>query len=63
MMDGIFCYMQIKKFEEILDNLHPNIDSDLSTSSADDTDNAIHHLDLTIYIKEGKTDNFISIFY
>ena len=60
MMDGIFCYMQIKKFEEILDNLHPNIDWDLRTSSADNNDHAIEHLDLTIYIKEGKleTDNF-----
>ena len=49
----------LPKFEEILDDLQPNIEWDVR-SSRSETDHALEHLDLTIYIKEGKlkTDNF-----
>ena len=49
----------LPKFEDILDKRHDNIKWDRRSSSADQ-DHALQHLDLTIYIKEGKieTDNF-----
>ena len=49
----------LPKFEEILDELHPNIDWDIRVSSAENN-HALEHLDLTIYIIDGKieTDNF-----
>ena len=47
------------KFCEALEGLHPDIKWDIRTSSADNN-HALEHLDLTIYIIEGKieTDNF-----
>ena len=49
----------IDQFTEALQNLHPNIDWEVRTSSAENR-HALEHLDLTIYIIEGKveTDNF-----
>lgn len=49
----------LPKFEEILDGLHPNINWDVRTSD-EETSHALEHLDLTIYIQEGKieTDNY-----
>ena len=49
----------LPKFEEIVQDLYLNIDWDIRVSSAEN-DHALEHLDLTIYIKEGKieTDNF-----
>ena len=49
----------LPKFEEILGGLHPNIKWDLRISS-EENEHALEHLDLMIYIKEGKieTDNY-----
>ena len=49
----------LPKFEEILEGLHPNIKWDLRISSEENS-HALEHLDLMIYIKEGKieTDNY-----
>ena len=49
----------LPQVEEMLESLHPNIKWDVRVSSAE-KEHAIEHLDLTIYIKEGKieTDNF-----
>ena len=61
----------IPKFEEVLDGLHPNIKWDLRLSeesnqhallriSEESNQHALEHLDLTIFIKDGKleTDNY-----
>ena len=48
----------LPKFEEILDNLHPNIKWDIRTSSAENN-HALEHLDLTIYIINGKLETDI----
>ena len=49
----------LPKFEEILEGLHPNIKWEVRISD-EENEHALEHLDLTIYIKEGKleTDNF-----
>ena len=49
----------IPKFEEVLDGLHPNIKWDLRISE-ESNQHALEHLDLTIFIKDGKleTDNY-----
>ena len=48
----------LPKFEEILEGLHPNIKWDVRTSSAEDN-HALEHLDLTIYIINGKLETDI----
>ena len=49
----------LPKFEEILNELHPNINWDVRVSSAENN-HALEHLDLKIYIIDGKleTDNY-----
>ena len=53
------CDDDLPKFTEALESLHPNIKWDIRTSSADNN-YALEHLDLKIYIIEGKieTDNY-----
>ncbi len=53
------CDDDLPEFTEALEGLHPNINWDIRTSSANN-DHALEHLDLKIYIIEGKieTDNF-----
>ena len=43
----------LPQFQELLEGLHPNIKWDVRVSSAEN-DHALEHLDLTIFIKEGK---------
>ena len=53
------CDDDLPEFTEALESLHPNIKWDIRTSSADNN-YALEHLDLKIYIIEGKieTDNY-----
>ena len=48
----------LPKFEEILEGLHPNIKWDVRTSSAENN-HALEHLDLTIFIINGKLETDI----
>ena len=51
------CDQDIDKFCEALEGLHPDIKGDIGTSS-DNNNHALEHLDLTIYIIDGKISNF-----